>query len=129
MCSVRCAFVHTRWLFVLVVRLVRSYQENVMLKQFKRLLMMKKRLLLLRTGHNVVDICTFHRKMYLQHYSWTPPPPQKKKCCDPLGHHPTKAVTRSLRVITETMAKRWSTDEVTLVQVMYHLSEKPVPSI
>ncbi|KAL5468830.1 hypothetical protein EMCRGX_G029952 [Ephydatia muelleri] len=70
----------------------------------------EKRLLHLRTGHNVADICTLHRKVYLQHYSWT-----QKKCCDPLGHHPTKAVTRSLRVITDKMAERWSTDEVTLV--------------
>ena len=70
----------------------------------------EKRLLHLRTGHNVADICTLHRKVYLQHYSWT-----QKKCCDPLGHHPTKAVTRSLRVITDKMAERWSTDEITLV--------------
>ena len=57
-----------------------------------------------RTGHNVADICNLHRKVYLQHYSWT-----QKKCCDPLGHHPTKAVTRSLRVITDKMVEvEWS---------------------
>ena len=49
----------------------------------------EKRLLHLRTGNNVADICTLHRKVYLQHCS--------------------------LRVITDKMAERWSTDEVTLV--------------
>ena len=62
----------------------------------------------MRTGYNVANISIFHNKIYLKQYS-------KKQCCDPLGHHPTKAINCSLQVITDLMAERWSTDEIRLV--------------
>ena len=49
-------------------------------------------LLQLRTGQVVSEICSKHRKLYLQHYSLG-----QKKCCDPLENHPTKIMVRSLR--------------------------------
>ena len=67
-------------------------------------------LLRLRTGHNVVEVCSRHRASYIQFYSW-----RQIKCCDPLRYHPAKAMTRSLRVITTAMADRWSTATMKLV--------------
>ena len=67
-------------------------------------------LLQLRTGQVVSEICSKHRKLYLQHYSLG-----QKKCCDPLENHPTKIMVRSLRVITPAMAEKWSTEDVRLV--------------
>ena len=67
-------------------------------------------LLQLRTSQVVSEICSKHRKLYLQHYSL-----DQKKCCDPLENHPTKIMVRSLRVITPAMAEKWSTEDVRLV--------------
>ena len=67
-------------------------------------------LLQLRTGQVVSEICSKHRKLYLQNYSLG-----QKKCCDPLENHPTKIMVRSLRVITPAMAEKWNTEDVRLV--------------
>ena len=67
-------------------------------------------LLQLRTGQVVSEICSKHRRLYLQHYSLG-----QKKCCDPLENHPTKIMVRSLRVITPAMAEKWNTEDVRLV--------------
>ena len=70
----------------------------------------EKELLLLRTGHSVTEVCSHHRAAYIQYYSW-----KQKKCCDPLGHHPNKAMTRSLRVITAAMIDTWNITNLKLV--------------
>ena len=55
-------------------------------------------LALLRAGHAVSELCYHHWQAYIKLYSRG-----QKRCCDLLDHHPEKSMTRSCRVINQTM--------------------------